>query len=231
MSDSPDQRAIRESLKPGVLTCGDGRGFLVRTARDEPWIITAAHCLPHLPPQHPFAYLEERTYVDFVGSTDDATRSIAVECLFVDPISDVAVLAAPDSQALTDECEAFEQFVTDRPAFVIEMERHAAPIYALTLQNEWRPGSLSRPAFSHDKRVLMLKHDAIASGMSGSPLISEAGTVLSLVSLSTLIAGETVDSWQPCLAYCLPRWVFDAFREPSSDSRDAGEQLIEGSNP
>lgn len=38
-----------------------GRGFVLRTS-DEPLIITAAHCLPELPPAHPGSYLHERTY-------------------------------------------------------------------------------------------------------------------------------------------------------------------------
>jgi hypothetical protein len=185
-------------------------------------VVTAAHCLPRWPPQ-PSSF-EERTYFDFVGSIEEVNHEIAVECLFADPISDVAILAAPDSQRLHDECTAFEQFVSDRPAFSIESERTGpgqsslfgpdpATDYALTLQNDWRGGSPCVPPFIRDKRTVMLSHDSIVGGMSGSPLISETGHVLSLVSISELNDRGPTDSSQPYLAYCLPRWAIAAFSE------------------
>ena len=40
---------IIERLKSGVITVGHGRGFVVEGA-GERLVITAAHCLPSLPP-------------------------------------------------------------------------------------------------------------------------------------------------------------------------------------
>ena len=52
---------IIESLKSGVITVGHGRGFVVEGA-GERLVITAAHCLPSLPPALPSFGLEARTY-------------------------------------------------------------------------------------------------------------------------------------------------------------------------
>ncbi len=52
---------IIERLKSGVITVGHGRGFVVEGA-GERLVITAAHCLPSLPPALPSFGLEARTY-------------------------------------------------------------------------------------------------------------------------------------------------------------------------
>ena len=52
---------IIERLKSGVITVGQGRGFVVEGA-GERLVITAAHCLPSLPPALPSFGLEARTH-------------------------------------------------------------------------------------------------------------------------------------------------------------------------
>jgi hypothetical protein len=52
---------IIERLKSGVITVGHGRGFVVEGA-GERLVITAAHCLPSLPPALLSFGLEARTY-------------------------------------------------------------------------------------------------------------------------------------------------------------------------
>src|SRR5205807_2007519 len=100
-------------LANAIIRVGDGRGFIVESRRGERIVITAAHCLPQLPPAHAFSYIEERTYC--VLGPRDETPSIYAECWYVDPVSDLAVLGPPDGQALYDECEAYERFVENRP--------------------------------------------------------------------------------------------------------------------
>jgi hypothetical protein len=90
MSDeTPIERATAS-----VLQVGDGRGFLVEVANqyfDYPKrsIVTAAHCLPKMPPCHTGMYLNENTYSNLVGPLGEKP-SLTVECLFADPISDLA---------------------------------------------------------------------------------------------------------------------------------------------
>ena len=52
---------IIEVLTAGVITAGSGRGFVVEGS-GERLVITAAHCLPFLPPAQSFFGPKERTY-------------------------------------------------------------------------------------------------------------------------------------------------------------------------
>jgi hypothetical protein len=58
-------------LTRAVLRVGNGRGFVVScrgyAGCEERIVITAAHCLPSLPPRHPAVLLAERTYPTLLG--------------------------------------------------------------------------------------------------------------------------------------------------------------------
>jgi hypothetical protein len=60
-------------------------------------IVTAAHCLPKIPPVQPTFYYE-RTYKSLLGALDGGNKGVWAECLFVDPIGDVAILGSPMSK-------------------------------------------------------------------------------------------------------------------------------------
>jgi hypothetical protein len=104
----------------GVVRVGDGRGFVVRCqnyqGHEELIVITAAHCLPHFPPPHPAMYLEERQRL--LGPLKRG-RVVWAECLFADPMADIAVLGSPDDQALYDKAEFYRQLVASAYPFTI----------------------------------------------------------------------------------------------------------------
>src|SRR5260370_21749997 len=93
-------------LLPAVLRVGEGRGFLVKRHHDC-IVITAAHCLPNLPPPHPCAYLEELTYRRLLGPLG-TEPTVWAHILFVDPVADIAVLGAPDGQVLSEQADTYE---------------------------------------------------------------------------------------------------------------------------
>src|SRR5437868_5530405 len=113
MSKIPAKVAL---AKDAIIKVGDGRGFVVEAhTRRERFVITAAHCLPHLPPAHAASYAEDRTYAKLLGPIGESP-TVWAECVFVDPVADIAVLSAPDGQALFDECADYERLVDGRPA-------------------------------------------------------------------------------------------------------------------
>jgi hypothetical protein len=92
-----------------VIKIGTGRGFVV-AADHERFVITAAHCLPHFPPCMAFSGIEERTYAK-LHRPIGGKRTVWGECVFVDPLADVAVLGTPDNQGFDKEVEAYDALV------------------------------------------------------------------------------------------------------------------------
>ena len=101
---------IFETLTAGVITAGSGRGFVVDGA-GERLVITAAHCLPFLPPAQSFFEPKERIFGPFIARLGDEPRAWAV-CRFVDPIADIAVLGSPDNPH-ADEYKALMEVTLD----------------------------------------------------------------------------------------------------------------------
>jgi hypothetical protein len=117
------------TLTQAVVKVGDGRGFIVEyqnfLGHPERIVITAAHCLPHLPPRHPAAYLVERTYSSLLGPLK-GKQTVWAECLFVDPITDIAVLGSPDNQELYDEAVAYEKLTEVTPLPVADAPKQGS---------------------------------------------------------------------------------------------------------
>src|SRR5215831_3510779 len=103
---------ILEMLVAGVITTGSGRGFVVEGA-GERLVITAAHCLPFLPPAQSFFGPKERTYGPLLARLGDEPHAWAV-CRFVDPIADIAVLGSPGTPH-ADEYKALMEKTTAFP--------------------------------------------------------------------------------------------------------------------
>ena len=75
-------------------------GFVVEGA-GERLVITAAHCLPSLPPAGPSFRLVARTFGPLLALRGEEPSAWAV-CRFVDPIADIAVLGSPDNSHADD---------------------------------------------------------------------------------------------------------------------------------
>jgi hypothetical protein len=112
-----------ERAKQAVVTVGDGRGFVVEGKLERPYVITAAHCLPELPPAHGMSYLHERTYQKLLGALGEAP-SVWAECVFADPVADIAVLSEPEGQELFDQCAAYEELTEKCGAIPANYDTH-----------------------------------------------------------------------------------------------------------
>src|SRR6266404_5448920 len=154
---------IIERLKSGVITVGDGRGFVVEGA-GERLVITAAHCLPLL------------------ARRGEEPRAWAV-CRFVDPIADIAVLGSPDDPH-ADDYKALMGTATALPFG--DSVRHPVnfwgPARLLSLDGRWFSCTIR-----HFGGPLWITHAAerVHGGMSGSPIVAEAGTAIGVVCSTT----------------------------------------------
>jgi hypothetical protein len=197
--------------EPGcVLKVGDGRGFVFEYPYDVPqsllrelrsrligkgklrrrrWprvIVTAAHCLGKLPPPHAMAYAEDKTY-NLLGSLDGGKGNICAECLFVDPVADIAILGAPDGQLgqeMYEQAEDYEALVDVAPALRIGKPRTGRG-WILSLDGHWVP----TPMKVHSTWFgTALSTGPTKPGMSGSPILNDAGLAVGVV----VIGGETI---------------------------------------
>jgi hypothetical protein len=86
---------------------GNGRGFVVQARErfQQRYVITAAHCLPRVPGPPGFRNEWEETIGEVLGPLGEEA-TVWAECVYVDPIADIAVLMTPDTQSLFKEATA-----------------------------------------------------------------------------------------------------------------------------
>jgi hypothetical protein len=124
-------RTTDRSLLPeadSVITVDKGRGFIIehralfdfgggfRRLRRK-LVVTASHCLPRAPKMPCYSY-QEATYANLLAPVGEEP-TVWAECLFFDPVSDLAILGEPDSQELGEENDAYTRLVDGRKPFTI----------------------------------------------------------------------------------------------------------------
>jgi hypothetical protein len=200
-----------------IVRVGNGRGFVVTCqgylGKEERVIITAAHCLPHLPPCHPGRFLHEYTYQRLLGPLG-GKRTVWAECLFVDAMADIAVLGSPDNQELSDQAEAYDQLVdgmkplavADAPAQGSEQltfgEHQVSnptpgegPARVFSLKGRWLKGHVFR---RHGwLNFVPAKH--VVGGMSGSPIIDATGSAIGVVSCGGMLGDTRWETTNPVI--------------------------------
>ncbi len=196
--------AIRDSEKRAVVTVGEGRGFIVETG-DRRLVITAAHCLPHIPPAAAFLHTKERTYAGLLGPLGERKPEVSTECLFADPVADIAVLGEPDDQVLYEQAAAYNKLMDDVPALRIADPPPHCPAWLLTLDARW-----VRCDVRHNGGPLWLSNasEPIMGGVSGSPIIDSDGAAFGVMCTAGGTTNEhTGGGPNPKLVDSLPGWL------------------------
>jgi hypothetical protein len=162
--------------------------------------------------------LEERTW-RLLGPLG-AEPTVSAECLFVDPVADIAVLGSPDTQALFEEATAYDELVSvAKPLPIADAPKQCREYVKLLHDGKFggeffrdRPGRGVARVLSLDGKWLdcaierwgqglSVENDkkVVVGGMSGSPILSRDGRAIGLVSTGGL---------NPVLRDCLPAWFF-----------------------
>jgi hypothetical protein len=196
------QRLALGDVQDAILTVGRGRGFIVQPRLglypEVPVVLTAAHCLPHLPPSSSFR-MEERTYPRLLGPLDSSEPSIWAECVFVDPIADIAVLGEPDERNLHEECLAYRELVGNRPAVPIGLIRGPRLAWLFGRDGQWSRCHVNGSPLHHQLWIQRAPTEGIEPGTSGSPIVLASGHAVGIIS-----TGRHVN---PMLTDCLPGWL------------------------
>jgi len=174
-------------------------------------IVTAAHCLPKMPPGQP-SFSDERTYRSLLGSLDGSKKNVWAECVFADPIGDVAILDSPDGQAseeFSNAADAYSALVDETPALPIGRARSGRGWILALSSDRWIETTLKARSTMWGP---ILEVGPTEAGMSGSPILNHAGQVVSIVSQGHETVGENgirevEDATQPILTLNLPGWL------------------------
>jgi hypothetical protein len=204
-------RAIKP--KGTVLSVGEGRGFVVEH-RGEHLVVTASHCLPWLPSGFGIAYSEEHVYRNMLGPLGSAP-TVACECLFINPIADVAVLGVPDTQTFSDEADPYRALLEYATPFRITEAPENGRGFLLSLEGEWFECQVEWKERIDGPLWVSKLAQSIEGGMSGSPIVSENGNALGIVAASVMEKGKdgATDEFgasNPRLTRDLPLWLLRA---------------------
>jgi hypothetical protein len=232
-----------------MLSVNGGRGFVIEE-NDERLVITAAHCLTApvtvrgklankgttLPPAHGGSDPEERTYPRLLGPLG-GKQSVLAECVFVDPVADLAVLGPVDRQELPDDAMAYENLVealdpVPLGSLTFRYRRHPPSILTVNGRKVKDKGFVEpmptaesvaclpalnghwfRCRVTSRGRSLWISDadEDIRGGMSGSPIISPALQAIGVVCISASVGGKGSRGGgpNPLLAAQLPGWLAD----------------------
>ena len=200
----------KDAAKGAVVAVRDARGFIIEALLPNSvsghLIITAAHCLPHLPPADAASDTKCRTYQELVGRLDGPTPKVWAECVFADPVADIAVLAKPDDQALREDAEAYINLIGELPALPVAEAPEKGRGWLLTLDGKWVACDVQNVG----RLWISNAAEPIIGGMSGSPILNSEGAAIGVVCCSS--GGEQLDQHteggpNPSLMDALPGWL------------------------
>jgi hypothetical protein len=189
-----------------VVSVGDGLGFVVEGQAARRFIITTVRSLRVLPLYEYHPDYRDWSYRGLVGRRRGPCY-VTAECVFVDLVANIAVLASPADRvafASDEEIQEFEALVASVPALSVarDPEKHAfRPKEGARLPSPdggWSPceiiatdcGVLIEPPANIDARIL------------GGPIVNDDGEAIGLVS-------DDFRGPYPFLAHHLPRWLAD----------------------
>lgn len=169
----PQRVFDRARATHGVVRVRYGRGFVIKGG----YVITAAHCLRRLPRLGArCAGGAELTYKHLLGKLG-GRATVWAECVFADPIADIAVLQSPDDQELREEAGRYRDLLDEATPLKVSKPAAAGSAWLLSLAGEWEHCQMERIADG----PIWITEGQIRPGMSGSPILADDGSAVGVV--------------------------------------------------
>jgi hypothetical protein len=172
-----------------VITVGEGRGFVARGPNRENLIVTTVECLSIIP--------SDLSEIPHLLGRLGAAPFLSATCLFVDPISGVAILGPFDPG---DYFDFMRELV---PLDIAEAKDYRTPAFLLSLAKRWT-GCFASGDGHHSVFISGFEYP-IADGMSGSPVLDADGRAIGVVRVDDGSRHRTMGGG-PKLTDCLPGW-------------------------
>lgn len=193
-----------------------GRGVLVTNG----FILTASHLIDY--------DLIDKLFLGepYIEEIKTVMGSFRVALLAVEPASDIAVLGCLDNQTFYEEAEQYENFCENTPAINLcmkyinrkpynELEFNA---YVYTHEGKWitvKAGFYGRPT----GRLWADFSEPIKGGTSGSPIVTQDGELLGVVSSSGESGGIPTGGLQAHACCALPQWLVRTITDDQNPSQ------------
>lgn len=170
---------------------GEGRGVVFSGL-----IITAAHCVE---------------WNNQIGTHDDFARQaiqtesgkeLITDLVYFDPVSDVAVLSAPDEPRHHEAFHLWIESVESAKLFSGDLGQREIRIYN---RSEWVAGKAD-DRFGWGNGFQAFAPKQIVSGASGGPIVTTENELVGVVSTFSETGGPC-DGQQPYLPSVLPSWL------------------------
>ena len=132
---------------------------------------------------------------------------VSAECLFADPIADIAVLGLPDYEEFSEEAEAYHDLLSLADPFSISDAPLEGSAWLYSLDGRWFRCRVWRMA--NGPLWVTDACEEIAAGMSGSPVRAEDGSVIGVVCAAVVSNGRlSVEHGpNPAVTLNLPAWL------------------------
>jgi hypothetical protein len=148
-----------------------------------------------------------RTHLRRYHRTARLSPQTWAECLFVDPIGDIAILGPPDYEALPTEFDVYQELVQSTVPLKITSPATSGHAWLLSLDNKWF-SCLVRQV--NGPLWIFEASEGIMGGMSGSPIIVGGGSAIGVLCTSGGTDGQMIHTNggpNPRMDWHLPAWL------------------------
>lgn len=179
-------------------------------------IVTAAHVIKCADIWRRDAFGDPHLEEVWVGG-----RRFKADVYAVEPISDIAVLGVPDTQAFEDAMDFQDYLETVAPVPICTKEfplRKPFPVHMRTHTGRWVGGLAQQ--FNANASVLVVEADEdIRGGTSGGPVVTHNGHLLGVLSSAGGVQGSSREVTLPRLHLTVPGFLLRLMLDPEWEVR------------